>query len=106
MTLLRTTTINISFPGTVSDNFCRNYSVGQTHSFISCPGGCSQTILQVKKPGQLLDMPNLSGKGCMLTNGDVNKLVQEFERNKLFVHLEHYWDLLFNLMKHGTNTLH
>uniref|UniRef100_A0A8C7QCD9 COMM domain containing 7 n=1 Tax=Oncorhynchus mykiss TaxID=8022 RepID=A0A8C7QCD9_ONCMY len=28
------------------------------------------------------------------------------ERNKLFVHLEQFWDLLFQLMKHGTNTLH
>uniref|UniRef100_A0A8C7QQI9 Protein kinase domain-containing protein n=1 Tax=Oncorhynchus mykiss TaxID=8022 RepID=A0A8C7QQI9_ONCMY len=24
----------------------------------------------------------------------------------LFVHTEHFWDLLFQLMKHGTNTLH
>ena len=28
------------------------------------------------------------------------------ERNQLFVHIEHFWDLLFWLMKHGTNTLH
>jgi hypothetical protein len=34
----------------VSDSFCRNSSVVQTHSFISCPGGWSQTTLQVKKP--------------------------------------------------------
>ena len=24
----------------------------------------------------------------------------------LFVHMEHFWDLLFQLMKHGTKTLH
>ena len=38
----------------------------------------------------------LSGKGEMLTNRDVNK----------FVHMEHFWDPLFHLMKHGTKTLH
>jgi hypothetical protein len=38
----------------------------------------------------------------MLINRDVNK----FERNKLSVHMEHFCDLLFQLMKHGTNTLH
>ena len=27
-------------------------------------------------------------------------------KNKLFVHMGHFWDLLFQLMKHGTNTLH
>ena len=41
------------------------------------------------------------GKGEMLTN----KVITEFERNKNFVHIEHFWDLLFQLMKHGTNTL-
>ena len=30
------------------------------------------------------------GKGEMLANRDVNK----FERNKLFVHIEHFWDLI------------
>ena len=35
------------------------------------------------------------GKGEMLTNKDV----QKFERNKLFVRLEHFWGLLFQLMK-------
>ena len=34
------------------------------------------------------------GNGEMLTNRDVNKCV------------EHFWDLLFQFMKHGTNTLH
>jgi hypothetical protein len=33
----------------VSHNLCRNSSVEQFHSFISCPGGWSQTIPQVKK---------------------------------------------------------
>jgi hypothetical protein len=33
---------------TVSDSLCRNSSVVRTHSFISCPGGWSQTILQVE----------------------------------------------------------
>ena len=36
------------------------------------------------------------GKGEMLTIRDVNT----------FVHMEHFWDLLFQLMKHVTNTLH
>ena len=29
-----------------------------------------------------------------------------FERNKLFVRMENFSDLLFQLMKHGTNSLH
>ena len=42
------------------------------------------------------------GKLEILTNSTVNK----FERNKLFVHMDNFWDVLFQLMKHGTNTLH
>ena len=42
------------------------------------------------------------GNGEMLSNRDVNT----FEINKLFEHLEHFWDILFQFMKHGTNTLH
>jgi hypothetical protein len=46
-------------------------------------------------------------QGEMLTDRDVNRdLCTTFERNKLFVHMEHFWDLLFQLMKHGTNTSH
>jgi hypothetical protein len=48
-TLLRTTSTQMSFPETVSDSLCRNTLVVQTHSFISCQGGWSQTIPQVKK---------------------------------------------------------
>jgi hypothetical protein len=39
------------------------------------------------------------GKGEMLTNRDVNNIVT------IFVCMEHFWDLLFQLMKHGINTL-
>ena len=39
----------MSFPETVSDSLCRNSLVVQTHSFISCLGGLSQTMPQVKK---------------------------------------------------------
>ena len=46
------------------------------------------------------------GKGEMLTNRDVNKFVQKNVRNKLFVHMEMFGDLLIQLMKHGTNTLY
>ena len=48
---------------------------------------------------QLLDMPHLSvgflGEGEMLPNRDVNN----FERNKLFVLTEHFWDLIFQFMQ-------
>jgi hypothetical protein len=47
-TLGRMTSSQMSFPETMSDSLCRNSSVVQTHSFISCPGGWSQTIPQVK----------------------------------------------------------
>ena len=39
------------------------------------------------------------GKGEMLTNRDVKNLCTTFERNKLFVHMEQFGDLLFQLMK-------
>ena len=45
------------------------------------------------------------GKGEMLMNRDVNKYIKN-ERNKVFVHMEHFWDLSFQFMEHGTNTLH
>jgi hypothetical protein len=41
------------------------------------------------------------GKGEMLTNRDVNK----FERNKLFMRMDNFRDLLFQLMKHMTMAL-
>ncbi len=40
--------MQISFPETVSDSLCRNYLVMQTDCCSSCPGGWSQTILEVK----------------------------------------------------------
>ena len=43
-TLVRITSTQISFPGMVSGSLCRNSLVVQTHSFISCLGGWSQTI--------------------------------------------------------------
>jgi hypothetical protein len=60
-TLLRMTSMQMSFPETVSDSLCRNPSVVQTHSFISCLGGWSQTFPQVKK----LDVEVLDGHGYM-----------------------------------------
>jgi hypothetical protein len=57
----------------------------------------------------LIDMPHLSGgwiilkiEKCSLTQ---THLCTTFERNKLFVHMEHLWDILFQLIRHG-NTLH
>jgi hypothetical protein len=41
-TLVRTKGTQMSFPETISDSLCRNSSVVQTHSFISCLGGWSQ----------------------------------------------------------------
>ena len=61
---------------------------------------------------QFLDMPHLSGgwiilakDTCSLTGMQTN-LCTTFERHKLFVHMEHFWDILFQLIKHGTKTLH
>ena len=42
------------------------------------------------------------GKGEILT---VNTFVHNM-REKLFVHMERFWDFLFQFMKLGTNTLH
>jgi hypothetical protein len=53
-TLVRKTSMQMNFPGRVSDSL-----VVQTHSVISCPGGWSQTIFQMKKPDVVL-----SWRGC------------------------------------------
>ncbi len=47
-TPMRMTSMQISFPETVSDSLCRNSLVMQTDCCSSCPGGCSQKILEVK----------------------------------------------------------
>ncbi len=47
-TPMRTTSMQMSFPETVSDSLCRNSLVMQTDCCSSCPGGWSQTILEVK----------------------------------------------------------
>ncbi len=39
--------MQMSFPETVSDSLCRNSLVMQTDCCSSCPGGWSQTILEV-----------------------------------------------------------
>jgi hypothetical protein len=61
---------------------------------------------------QLLTTIHLSGgrivlpkEKCSLTWMKTN-LCPTFERNKLFVCMENVWDLLFQLIKNGTNTLH
>ncbi len=40
--------MQMSFPETVSDSLCRNSLVMQTNCCSSCPGGWSQTIVEVK----------------------------------------------------------
>ncbi len=60
-TLLRTTSMQMSFPEMVSDSLCRNYLVMQTDCCSSCPGGWSQTILEVK----MLDLEVLGWCGYM-----------------------------------------
>ncbi len=47
-TPMRTTSMQMSFPETVSDSLCRNSLVMLTDCCSSCPGGLSQTILEVK----------------------------------------------------------
>ena len=55
------------------------------------------------------------GKGEILTNMDVNKFVHNiwekksvrWKKNQInLVQMEHLEDFFFQLMKHGTNTLH
>ncbi len=47
-TPMRMTSMQMSFPEMVSDRLCRNSLVMQTDCCSSCPGGWSQTILEVK----------------------------------------------------------
>ena len=44
---MRTMSMQMSFPEMVSDSLCRNSLVMQTDCCSSCPGGWSQTILEV-----------------------------------------------------------
>nr|XP_023663481.1 uncharacterized protein LOC111841739 [Paramormyrops kingsleyae] len=44
---MRMTSMQMSFPETVSDSLCRNSLVMQTDCCCSCPGGWSQAILEV-----------------------------------------------------------
>ncbi len=60
-TLMRMTSMQMSFPETVSDSVCRNSLVMQTDCCSSCPGGWSQTILEVK----ILDVEVLGWCGYM-----------------------------------------
>ncbi len=60
-TLMRTTSMQMSFPEMVSDSLCRNSLVMQTNCCSSCPGGWSQTILEVK----MLDVEVLAWCGYM-----------------------------------------
>ncbi len=55
--------MQMSFPETVSDILCRNYWVMQTDCCNSCPGGWSQTILEVK----MLDVEVLGWCGYTLS---------------------------------------
>ena len=59
-TLVRTTSTQMSFPETISDNLCIHSSIVQAHRFFSGPGGWCQTILPVKKP----DVQVLGRRGC------------------------------------------
>ncbi len=56
-----TTSVQMSFPETVSDSLCRNSLVMQTDCYSSCPGGWCQTILEVK----MLDVEVLGWCGYM-----------------------------------------
>ena len=71
------------------------------------------TCVMIMLFNQILDMPTLlsgliilSKEKCSITVTRKQIFCTKFERNKLFVCIEHFWGLLFQLMKHGTNTLH
>jgi hypothetical protein len=55
---------------------------------------------------QHIDMPHLSVGWIILAKEKcLTTLCLTFERNKLLVRMENFWDLLFQLIKHGTNPL-
>jgi hypothetical protein len=68
------------------------------------------TCVMIMAFNQLLDILHLSGgwiilakQKCFLTGMETN-LCTKFERK--YVCMEHFWDLLFLIIKHGANTLH
>ncbi len=60
---MRTTSMQMSFPETVSDSLCRNNLVTHTDCCSNCTGDWSQTILEVK----MLDVVVLGW--CLVTHG-------------------------------------
>jgi hypothetical protein len=52
---------------------------------------------------QLLDMPYRLG-GWIILAEEKFSVTGMREISLFFLHMEHFWDLLFHLMKHGTNT--
>ena len=97
--------MNIPFSGNSSGRHScskhNNCTLPQNSPFIVPSTRCM--FVTIMPFNQLLGMPHLSGgwiiltKVQMLSNRDVNRLV---------VLMEHCLDLLFQLKKHGTNTLH
>ncbi len=59
-TPMRTTSMQMSFPETLSDSLCRNYLVMQTDCCSSCPGGSWACVVTrgLRLWGQLDVMPN------------------------------------------------
>ena len=61
------------------------------------------TCVMIMLFNQLLDMPHLSTRWIILAKEKCSltgiHLCTKIERNKLFVHMEHFWDILFQLMK-------
>ncbi|PIO23550.1 hypothetical protein AB205_0120310, partial [Aquarana catesbeiana] len=54
---MRTASMHMSFPEMVSDSLCRNSLVMQTDCCRSCPGGWSQTILEVRCTAKFSETP-------------------------------------------------
>jgi hypothetical protein len=78
--------------------------------FIVLSTSCTCVMIMLFK--QLLDMPHLSGgwivlakEKCSLT-GMKHICSQNLREISFFLCIENVWDILFQVMKHGSNTLH
>ena len=98
-TLVRTKSMQRSFPEAVFGSLCSNSLVVQTHSFISCPGGWSQLILQVKKP----DVEVLGWHGY--TWSAIVRLVGQTAKNAccIFIFVQYNLTYLATLIVNNTN---
>ncbi len=89
-TPIRTTSMQMNLPETVSETLCRNYLVMQTDCFSNCLGGWSQTMLDVLS--KFSEMPLETAYGIQFTgNSSGGHSCSQHAKCMLPQNLRHLW---------------